>query len=90
MKPRNIYTRIEKLEAELSRDPIKCLCITPDGEEKILSVSEMLATGAGFIKVVSGSDPDDLFMMLQAVKRPVGFAVSHLRQDVGDVGLVEG
>ena len=24
------------------------------------------------------------------VKRPVGFAVSHLRQDVGDVGLVEG
>ena len=68
MKPRDIYTRLEKLENILKRDPVECLCEMPNGEQKVLTVPEMLRTGAGFIKVVAGSDPDDLFMMLKAVQ----------------------
>ena len=69
MKPRDIYTRLEKLEAVLKRDPIQCLCEMPNGETEVLTVPEMFKAGAGFIKVVAGSDPDDLFMILEAVQK---------------------
>lgn len=69
MKPRNIYTRLEKLETALKKDPIQCLCEMPNGEQRVLTVPEMLETGADFIKVVAGSDPDDLFMILDAVQK---------------------
>lgn len=41
----------------------------PNGDRKILTVPEMLRTGAEFIKVVTGSDPDDLFMILETVQK---------------------
>lgn len=41
----------------------------PNGDQKVLTVPEMLRTGADFIKVVAGSDPDDLFMILEAVQK---------------------
>ena len=58
--------RLTTLEAHYLEDPLRCLCVTPDGEEIIVSVDEMIAMGnqADFKRVVSGSSLKELDLIL--------------------------
>ena len=64
---RDILTRLELLEASKRQDPLILLCVDSEGNQKKMSVSEMLQSdNFGFVRVASGSSLKDLDRLLTA------------------------
>lgn len=63
----NTQTRLERLEKRMIPDPLIVIAKLPNGETAQMTVSEMLQRGAGFCKVVSGSDMNDLDRILATI-----------------------
>ncbi len=64
---RDILTRLELLEASKRQDPLILLCVDSEGNQKKMSVSEMLQSdNFGFVRVTSGSSLKDLDRLLMA------------------------
>ena len=67
---RDILTRLEFLEASRRRDPLIVLAEDDDGNTARMTVKEMLDSGRGFVRVVSGSrlaDLDDLLSVYHEI-----------------------
>lgn len=66
---RDIQTRLELLEASRRQDPLILLCVDSEGNQKKMSVSEMLQSdNFGFVRVVGGSRLSDLDLLLAAFR----------------------
>ena len=64
---RDILTRLELLEASRRQDPLILLCVDGEGNQKNMTVSEMLQSDHfGFVRVASGSSLKDLDRLLMA------------------------
>ena len=64
---RDILTRLELLEASRRQDPLILLCVDGTGNQRKMSVSEMLQSdNFGFVRVASGSSLKDLDRLLMA------------------------
>jgi hypothetical protein len=64
---RDILTRLELLEASRRQDPLILLCVDGAGNQKNMTVSEMLQSDYfGFVRVASGSSLKDLDRLLMA------------------------
>ena len=62
----NIESRLTVLEASRRQDPLIILCEDVDGNTAKMTVQEVLDTGRGFVRVVSGSRLSDLDKLLAA------------------------
>lgn len=63
----DILTRLELLEASRRQDPLILLCVDGAGNQKNMTVSEMLQSDYfGFVRVASGSSLKDLDTLLRA------------------------
>lgn len=58
--------RLELLEESRRSDPLIVLCEDEHGDKVKMTVSEMLDTGRGFVRVVRGSRLSDLDRILTA------------------------
>lgn len=64
---RNILTRLELLEASRRQDPLILLTVDSEGNQKKMTVSEMVQSdNYGFVRVVSGSSLRDLDKLLSS------------------------
>ncbi len=64
---RDILTRLELLETSGRQDPLILLCVDGEGNQRKMSVSEMLqSNNFGFVRVASGSSLKDLDRLLMA------------------------
>ena len=64
---KSILSRIELLEASRRQDPLILLCVDGAGNQKNMTVSEMLQSDYfGFARVASGSSLKDLDRLLMA------------------------
>lgn len=66
---RDILTRLELLEASRRQDPLILLCVDGEGNQRKMTVSEMLqSNNFGFVRVTSGSSLKDLDRLLMAFR----------------------
>lgn len=64
---RDIQTRLAILEASRRQDPLILLCVDGEGNQRKMTVSEMLqSNNFGFVRVASGSNLKDLDRLLMA------------------------
>lgn len=69
---KSALTRLEELEKRHLQDPLIVIAELPDTNElKKMTVAEMLETGSGFVKVVSGSSLTDLDKILDSIATSV-------------------
>ena len=65
---KNAVARLEELEKRHLQDPLIVIAELPETNElKKMTVAEMLETGSGFVKVVSGSSLTDLDKILDSI-----------------------
>lgn len=64
-----ILHRIEDLESLYRRDRITVLAALPDGETRPMTVDEMLQQGAGFCRILAGSDLHDFDRILDNIAK---------------------
>ena len=67
---KSFLARLAALEASRRQDPLLVLCEDDDGNTAKMTVQEMLDTGRGFVRVVSGSrlaDLDDLLSVYHEI-----------------------
>ena len=65
---KSALTRLEELEKRHLQDPLIVIAELPDTNElKKMTVAEMLETGSGFVRVVSGSSLTDLDKILDSI-----------------------
>lgn len=64
---KTIENRLTTLEKTLTPDPMRVLAQLPDGTNAVMTVDEMIELGAGFCKVVSGTDMNDLDKILATI-----------------------
>lgn len=74
---KNIDNRLTMLEKTLTPDPLRVLVQMPDGTNAVMNVDEMIKSGAGFCKVVSGTDMNDLDKILATI---LGGANEHWKE----------
>lgn len=63
---KSFLARLAALEASRRQDPLIILCEDVDGNTAKMTVQEVLDTGRGFVRVVSGSRLSDLDKLLAA------------------------
>jgi hypothetical protein len=64
---KDILTRLEILETSRRQDPLILLCVDGEGNQRKMTVSEMLqSNNFGFVRVASGSSLKDLDHLLMA------------------------
>ena len=63
---KSFLVRLAALEASRRQDPLIILCEDVDGNTAKMTVQEVLDTGRGFVRVVSGSRLSDLDKLLAA------------------------
>ena len=64
---KSFLARLAALEASRRQDPLILLCVDGEGNQKKMSVSEMLQSdNFGFVRVTSGSSLKDLDRLLMA------------------------
>jgi hypothetical protein len=69
---KSALTRLEELEKRHLQDPLIVIAELPDTKElQKMTVAEMLETGSGFVKVVSGSSLTDLDKILESIATSV-------------------
>lgn len=69
---KSALTRLEELEKRHLQDPLIVIAELPDTKElKKMTVAEMLETGSGFVRVVSGSSLTDLDKILDSIATSV-------------------
>ncbi len=69
---KSALTRLEELEKRHLQDPLIVIAELPDTKElQKMTVAEMLETGSGFVKVVSGSSLTDLDKILDSIATSV-------------------
>ena len=69
---KSALTRLEELEKRHLQDPLIVIAELPDTNElKKMTVAEMLETGSGFVRVVSGSSLTDLDKILDSIATSV-------------------
>ena len=67
---KSFLARLAALEASRRQDPLIILCEDVDGNTAKMTVQEVLDTGRGFVRVVSGSrlaDLDDLLSVYHEI-----------------------
>lgn len=69
---KSALTRLEELEKRHLQDPLIVIAELPDTKElQKMTVAEVLETGSGFVKVVSGSSLTDLDKILDSIATSV-------------------
>lgn len=69
---KSAITRLEELEKRHLQDPLIVIAELPDTHElHKMTVAEMLETGSGFVRVVSGSSLTDLDKILNSIANSV-------------------
>jgi len=69
---KSALTRLEELEKRHLQDPLIVIAELPDTKElQKMTVAEMLETGSGFVRVVSGSSLTDLDKILDSIATSV-------------------
>lgn len=69
---KSALTRLEELEKRHLQDPLIVIAELPDTKElQKMTVAEMLETGSGFVRVVSGSSLTDLDKILESIATSV-------------------
>lgn len=65
---KSALTRLEELEKRHLQNPLIVIAELPDTKElQKMTVAEMLETGSGFVRVVSGSSLTDLDKILDSI-----------------------